>query len=93
MTHSVISDEKICVICGSRINLHRHHVYGGTANRRLSEREGCWVYLCYEHHEGNTGVHNDAALSRALKQRTQIAWMEKNGTEEDFRAIFGRSWL
>lgn len=34
-------------------NVHRHHIFEGTANRQLSDEDGLWVPLSYEHHEGN----------------------------------------
>lgn len=65
----------------------------GVANRRLSEKWGCWVYLCYEHHEGNTGVHHNRDLDLRLKQFAQEVFEAKLGTREDFRRIFGKSYI
>ena len=90
---SILQLERECWVCGSQRNLHRHHVYMGVANRKLSEKWGCWVYLCYEHHEGNTGVHHNRDLDLRLKQYAQEVFEAKKGTREDFRRIFGKSYL
>lgn len=57
MSKSLISNEHRCVRCGSTYNLHRHHIYAGSF-RKISERYGCWCYLCANCHVGNKGVHN-----------------------------------
>lgn len=94
MIPSILSSEKRCFICGSEQMLHRHHIFHGTANRRISEKWGCWVYLCYLHHNGsNEGVHFNSALDRQLQRQCQQAWQDLHGTEEDFRKVFGRSFL
>lgn len=95
MTKSIVSNDRRCLVCGAPEPLHRHHVFFGTANRQVSEREGCWVYLCSAHHNGsNEGVHFNAPFDRILKRYTQERWMLINGrTEEDFRKVFGRSYL
>lgn len=90
---SILSAEKRCFICGTTQNLHRHHIYHG-ANRKISERWGCWVYLCYAHHNGsNMGVHFNSELDRELQCRCQEAWEAQFGSREDFRKTFGRSFL
>lgn len=33
---SILQKEKKCWLCGSTLNLHRHHVFGGSANRAKS---------------------------------------------------------
>lgn len=90
---SILSNEKKCYICGAMYNLHRHHIFYGRANRKLSEREGCWVYLCgYHHNLSAEGVHHNRALDLVLKAKCQNRWEELNGTTEDFRRVFGKSW-
>ena len=90
---SIISNDRKCIVCGRTENLHRHHVFYGRANRQLSEKHGCWVYLCaYHHNMSNHGVHFDKELDLKLKQMCQAVW-EQNGTREQFRGIFGKSYL
>ena len=54
------------------------------------------MLLCSRHHNGSQvdGVHFNAPFDRILKRYTQERWMWINGrTEEEFRQIFGRSYL
>lgn len=70
-------------------------IFYGTANRNISEQQGCWCYLCPRHHNAsNYGVHLNQKLNLMLRQKAQRAWMEKNNkTTEDFIALFGRNYL
>ena len=56
MSKSIMQTEHECYLCGRRFGLERHHVLAGTANRRLSEKYGLWVYLCHNCHTGNGGA-------------------------------------
>lgn len=88
---SLFSDEKVCWLCGSP-HVHKHHIMYGTANRRLSESWGCWVYLCPRHHNmSKDGVHFNKQLDRELKEECQRRWEERYG--EGFIEIFGRNYL
>lgn len=51
--------------------------------------------MCSRHHNGSgEGVHENHPFDRILKIYTQERWMLINGrTVEDFRAVFGRSYL
>lgn len=82
------------MICGSRQNIHKHHVFFG-ANRKISEREGCWVYLCARHHNmSDEGVHFNKELDKRLKEITQSAWQANNmASKADFIALFGRNYI
>lgn len=93
MSKSIVQNKKECWICGTTINLQKHHVFYGTANRRLSEKWGCWVWLCGKHHTGIVGVHFSPDLDLKLKQFTQECFEAICGTRQDFRAIFGKSFL
>ncbi len=93
---SIIQTEKKCYVCETTYNLHLHHVIFGVANRKLSDKDGLTVYLCYEHHEGTSGVHgkNGHELDLELKKLAQKRWMEcYDKTEYDFRQRYGRSYL
>lgn len=94
MSKSIISNNKQCFFCNSIINIHKHHIFFGTANRKLSEKYGCWVYLCAHHHNmSDEGVHFNKAMDLELKQLCQKE-MEKNGTTRtEFMQIFGRNYL
>ena len=94
MSKSIISNERECVICGSTYNLHRHHIYGGVGRRDLSERWGCWCYLCARHHNmSDASVHFNRQLDFRLKQECQKRWEVEHGTREEFVRTFGRNYL
>lgn len=94
MSRSIISNDRQCWVCESRQDLHRHHVFPGVANRPLSEKYGCWVYLCpYHHNMSNEGVHFNHYLDILLKKTTQREWEKRYGNREDFIKTFGRSYL
>lgn len=91
---SLYSDERECWVCGNPY-CECHHVYGGVGRRPVSDREGCWLYLCREHHQGRTGVHQDAEFREWLRADCQRRWEEREGEEghDAFREVFGISYL
>lgn len=90
---SIISNERECLVCGSTYNLHKHHIFFGSANRKLSEKYGCWCYLCARHHNmSNEGVHFNKPLDTKLKEYTQRKFNEVY-PDLDFMRIFGKNYL
>ena len=89
---SIIQDDKQCFVCGQYHWLESHHIFFGTANRKLSEKYGLKVWLCHEHHRGNTGVHQDRVLDVAIKKVAQRKF-EETHSRLDFINIFGKSYL
>lgn len=90
---SIIQDKKECYICGTTENLHEHHIIHGTANRKLSEKYGLKVYLCaYHHNMSGDSVHANPRLDNEMKKLAQY-YFEQEHTREDFRQIFGKSYL
>ena len=91
---SIISNNMECIICFSTANVHKHHIYYGEGLRQVSEQEGCWCYLCANHHNRSKyGVHFDKALDTKLKVQCQEAWENINGSREDFIKKFGKSYI
>lgn len=91
---SIIQKEKQCYVCCTTYNLHSHHIFGGTSNRKQSEKYGLKVWLCARHHNmSNEGVHYNKHLDNHLKQIVQRYYEQHIGTREDFRREFGRSYL
>lgn len=90
---SVIQDKKECYVCGRVDQLHDHHIFYGTANRKVSEKYGLKVWLCYEHHTGNEGVHFNHDLDGLIKRHAQRYYERNIGSRDDFRREFGKSWL
>ena len=97
---SLLSDESDpqCYVCHTTYNLHVHHCFPGTGRRKVSDEEGCWVYLCAPHHNmSNAGVHFDKALDLEIRRRCQAAWEEREGIHDpehrEFIRVFGCNYL
>jgi len=93
MSKSILQDKKQCIICHNS-NIEEHHVFFGTANRKLSEKYGLKVYLCPEHHRGTRGIHgrDGKTLDTYLKELAQTRFEQKENRER-FIQIFGKSYL
>ena len=74
MSKSLLNTQKgICFRCGRYTITERHHIFGGVANRRLSEQDGLWVYLC-------TGCHNIPPNGVHFNPNTAL-WLHRIGQE------------
>lgn len=92
-TESIIVDSMDnCLVCGSPYT-ECHHVFYGTANRKLSDQYGLVIPLCQEHHRGQTGIHFNKEFDTAMKELAQRKFEELYGNREAFRTIFGKSYL
>ena len=91
MSKSILQpDEKQCFITGARHNLDKHHIYHGIKNRNLADIYGCWVWL---RHDVHMLLHDkDKELDRKLQKICQEKF-EETHTREEFRSIFGKSYL
>ena len=95
------TDKEHCYLCGRNANseyfgLDEHHIFNGTANRKLSEKYGLKVYLCHDrcHETGANSVHRNAEVAKALKAEAQKIAMEHYGwSTEDFIRIFGKNYI
>ena len=94
MSKSILQpDKKECYISGRTDNLHKHHIYGGNPLRKISEREGFWVWLSAEwHNMSGHGVHFDHELDLRLKRECQAKY-EETYSRDQFMALIGRSFL
>ena len=90
---TVLQEVKECYVCQTTYNLHDHHIFFGTANRKQSEKYGMKVWLCQEHHTGNTGVHHNRGLDLHLKKVAQEKFEALYGANKSFISVFGRNYL
>lgn len=92
---SIIQDKKECFITQSTNNLHKHHIFEGTANRKLSEEDGLWIYLRVDwHNMSNYGVHFNKELDLKIKRIAQQTWQDYyHKTKEDFIKRYGKDFL
>lgn len=85
--------EHKCYCCGKTKYLSIHHCYPGV-NRNNSSIYKAVVWLCYNHHQGQQGVHSgNYKLDLELKQHFQKKLMKEGMTLEEFIKIFGRNYL
>lgn len=91
---SIIQKKKECFVCHSQRFLETHHVFYGTANRKISDRLGLVIWCCPACHRGPAGVHHNHDLDMKIKRISEKAFMEHYGkTEDEFRQVFGKSYL
>ena len=90
---SIIQEQRECYVCKTTYNLHEHHIFEGTANRKLSEKYGMKICLCGKHHNlSNEGIHFNKKLDLAVKQLAQKKF-EETYKELNFIKIFGKNYL
>lgn len=92
MRDSIICNDKRCFVCGCPVGLHHHHCFHGI-NRKNADQDGCWVYLCFAHHTGMEGVHNNRPFDVMLMKYAQMVWETIFGDRNDFRRRYGKSYL
>lgn len=91
---SILQKEKVCFLCGARVGLEEHHIFGG-ANRKWSEKYGLKIYLCGIkcHREGEKSAHRCKETADSLHRLGQIAFEGRHGSRADFMQIFGKNYL
>lgn len=89
---SIISNDQegVCYLCGSHNGIQEHHIFGGP-DRKVSERYGLKVHLCYLCHDRVHGK-NGKALMQQLHEIGQRAY-EETRSRENFRKEFRKSYL
>jgi hypothetical protein len=92
MAKSILQQGERCFLCGRTTGLFTHHVIGGTANRKLSEKYGLTVRLCLDCHTGPDGVHMNRKKGDSLKRLAQIAF-EARHSHEEWMEIFRKNYL
>lgn len=94
LTKSILQSEKECFFCKTTLNLDLHHIFFGVANRKISDQDGCVVYLCASHHTGAKGVHHNRDLDLKLKRICERAWLEYyDKTIDDFIRRYGKNFI
>lgn len=90
--NSIIQTEKECFFCGST-NCFDHHIYFGTGNRPVSEKNGFKVWLCLNHHtDGKYCPHRNRQTDLYLKMVCQEKY-EQDHSRAEFMKLIGRNYL
>jgi len=99
---SIIQNKKACFVCGTTNDLHLHHIFYGTANRKKSDEDKMTIFLCANHHNmSNAGIHFNKALDEKVKQQAEKIWISTyasdiEGEDAKIKAFikrFGRNYL
>ena len=64
----------------------------GTANRKLSEQFGLWVWLCHDCHTGTDGAQYNLERNQILKRMAQRAF-EARKSHDEWMQIFKKNYL
>ena len=89
---SALQDERRCYFCGAVMNLERHHIFAGVANRKISERFGLWVWLCHNCHTGRNGAQYNKENNRLLKMDAQMAF-ERFHPRSEWMELIRKNYL
>lgn len=93
---SIMNTKKgICYVCDRNGETQLHHIFYGTANRKMAERYGLKVYLCLNHHTASAeAIHQgNRDLDIRLKQEAQRAFESRHGSRTRFMELFGKNYL
>ena len=96
MAKSILQKTKECWFCGKQDGLHLHEIYFGTANRKISIKNGFQVYLCSNHHNlGGLGkcVHQCLEMDLELKRACQRVYEEMGNSRSSFISLIGKNYL
>lgn len=78
---------------GRRENYHRHEIFYGNANRKLSIEDGLVVFLKPEQHNmSNQGIHFNKRYDLMVKQAGQKEY-EKTHSREEFVRRYGKNYI
>ena len=69
--------------------VEKHHLICGTANRKLSDEDGLWIWLCRMHHRE---AHEEPSATLAYKRLGQI-YYEQTHTRDEFIKRYGKSFI
>lgn len=103
MAKSILNTTKyVCYRCGVYGYTERHHLMGGTANRKKSEEDGLWLYLCPRcHNQPPEGAHFNKQTMNWLHKIGQEAWegdqiqkgLSPAEAREKFMKRYGKNYL
>lgn len=92
MAKSIMQNDRACYFCGRLDGLELHHVFGGVANRPVSEKYGLKVWLCHDDHTGKNGAQYNKEKNLLLKQDAQRAF-EKDHPRDLWMQLIRKNYL
>ena len=84
---------RTCHNCGLTVNIEKHHVFYGTGQRKISDKNGFFFDLCSICHRSQPqGVHGgNRELDLRLKREKQEEY-EQTHTRAEFMKLIGRNY-
>jgi hypothetical protein len=83
----------MCEVCGMSPAVTTHEVYYGTANRKVSIKNGFQVKICARCHDAaHYKIDIGIDVNRKLRERFQREY-EKNHTRQEFIELIGHNYL
>lgn len=86
MAKSIMQSTKECYLCRKWYNLRTlnglelHHIFPGTADRKISDRLGLTVWLCHSHHnQPPLGAHFNIETREALEEDARRVYDAQHG--------------
>lgn len=68
-------------------------MFGGVANRKISEAEGLKIWVCdFHHRDPKEGVQYNRERNQSVKRLAQIAY-EARHSHEEWMELFHKSYL
>ena len=93
MAKSILQREKRCFFCGREFGLEEHHIFGGVANRKISDANGLVLWVCQFHHtDPKEGVQYNKERNQSVKRLAQIAY-EARHSHEEWMELFHKNYL
>lgn len=88
-------EPRICILCKKEGQMAMHHLIPGKPGRQLSERYNLVVPICPTCHEfiHSSSVKGIKTLRDLRKFGQKKAMAEQGWTEDEFRQVFGKSYL
>ena len=83
-------DEERCFLCGRYGITEEHHCIHGIANRKNAEKYGLKVNICPLCHRN---LHDKGVNDLYLIKYAQEYFEANIGDRNEFRRVFGKSWL
>lgn len=81
---SIMQKEKKCYLCGAKEGLEKIHIFDGDLDRKISEREGFWVWVA-------KSFRFKADLG--MKQLCQLRYQKTHSWKEFLALTGGKTWV
>lgn len=81
-----------CHMCGKTWMIEHHHVFAGPYRKKSTQYGYVWPLCAWCHRHPIIGVHYNQERNLMLKREAQEDF-EKTHSREEFRRIFGKSYI